>query len=43
MNGGKRPSVASMRAPIIPSGSAMRSTGRRRIEASPSSVNVEPS
>ena len=43
MNGGKRPSRASMSAPMSPSGTATRSTGRRRIEASPSSVQLPPS
>jgi hypothetical protein len=42
-NGGKRPSVASIRAPMRTSGSAIRSTGRRRIDASPSSVHRPPS
>jgi hypothetical protein len=43
VNGGNRPSVAVMRAPIEARGVATRSTGRRRIEASPSSVHVPPS
>ena len=43
VNGGKRPSVASIRAPISASGVATRSTGRRRIDASPSSVQLPPS
>jgi hypothetical protein len=43
VNGGKRPSVASIRAPIDASGAATRSTGRRRIDASPSSVQLPPS
>ena len=35
---GAQPSVEVITAPIRPSGSAMRSTGRRRIDSSPSSV-----
>ena len=42
VSGGKRPSRASMVAPIIRSGSATRSTGRRRIVSSPSSVQTPP-
>ena len=43
VKGGRCPSVASMAAPMAASGAAMRSTGRRRIEASPSSVKRFPS
>ena len=42
VKGGKRPSRASTRAPIARSGSATRSTGRRRIDSSPSSVQTPP-
>ena len=42
MNGGKRPSRASSEAPISDNGSATRSTGRRRIDASPSSIHAAP-
>ena len=42
MNGAKRSSRASIRAPIRRSGSAIRSTGRRRIDSSPSSVQLPP-
>ena len=43
VNGGKRPSRASIAAPMRFSGAATRSTGRRRIESSPSSVQRPPS
>ena len=43
VNGGKRPRSRSIRAPIGRSGVATRSTGRRRIDASPSSVQLPPS
>ena len=43
VKGGNRPSRASTRAPIMRSGSAILSTGRRRIDASPSSVQRAPS
>ena len=42
VKGGKRPSRASTRAPMSISGAATRSTGRRRMESSPSSVQVRP-
>ena len=42
VNGGKRSSRASRPAPIAASGSATRSTGRRRIDSSPSSVQARP-
>ncbi len=42
VNGGKRSSRASTVAPIMRSGSATRSTGRRRIDSSPSSVQTPP-
>ena len=42
VNGAKRPSWASIQAPISRSGMATRSTGRRRIEASPSKVHSPP-
>jgi hypothetical protein len=42
VNGGNRPSRASIRAPISDSGWAIRSTGRRRIESSPSSSKLDP-
>ena len=42
VKGGKRPSRASTVAPIRWSGSATRSTGRRRIDSSPSSVQTPP-
>ena len=41
-SGGRRSSRQRRRAPIWRSGSAIRSTGRRRIESSPSSVQVPP-
>ena len=40
VSGVKRPSRASSRAPIRRSGSAMRSTGRRRIDSSPSRIQT---
>ena len=42
VSGAKRPSRASSSAPICRSGAAIRSTGRRRIDSSPSSVNERP-
>ena len=42
VNGAKRLSVASIHAPISRSGFAIRSTGRRRIDASPSSDHSPP-
>ena len=42
VNGGNLPSRASIRAPICSSGPAMRSTGRRRIDSSPSSSKLWP-
>ncbi len=42
VNGGKRSSVASIVAPISRSGIATRSTGRLRIELSPSKVQLVP-
>jgi hypothetical protein len=42
VNGGKRPSRASIRAPMRRNGAAIRSTGRRRIESSPSTVHAPP-
>ena len=42
VNGGSRSSVASIRAPIWRSGVAIRSTGRLRIESSPSNVHCPP-
>ncbi len=42
VSGVKRPSRASIPAPIIASGSTTRSTGRRLIESSPSSVQIPP-
>ena len=42
VNGAKRLSVAEIQAPISRSGMATRSTGRRRIDSSPSSVHVPP-
>ena len=43
VNGGNRPSRAAICAPICSSGTATRSTGRRRIDASPSTVQAPPS
>ena len=43
VKGGRCPPVASITAPMAASGPAMRSTGRRRIELSPSSVKRRPS
>ncbi len=42
-SGGRRSSRALRSAPISRSGTAIRSTGRRRIESSPSSVHSPPS
>ena len=42
VNGGNRPSRASIEAPIARSGAATRSTGRRRMDASPSMVHCGP-
>ena len=42
VNGAKRPSRASIHAPISRSGDATRSTGRRRIDSSPSKVHLPP-
>ena len=42
VKGAKRPSVALIHAPISRNGAATRSTGRRRIDASPSKDHSPP-